>query len=150
VRSVGPRAVGPVQVEPLGDEQHGQAGGVVGAGAGAVHEVQEAPRSPGERRRCAVGRRDAEGVQGTGEEVVLRPGDQPELPCEHDPGLRSVRAGDGGAQQRDERIQELVVLHEVGAQHRGLDGVAPQFLDEPVGHGSVPRGGGAAPELGAE
>jgi hypothetical protein len=66
----------------------------------------------------------------------------------HHARVRPVGRRHGRTHQRQERVDELLVLHEVGRQHVGVYPAAPDLVDEPVPDGGVPRGCGQLAELG--
>ncbi|MCO5606240.1 hypothetical protein L7F22_060427 [Adiantum nelumboides] len=84
------------------------------------------------------------------EVVVLRARDQPQLTGQPDPRAGPVGRRDGGAEQREERVDELQVLLQVVPQHAAVQGAGPQLVDEPVPDRRVPGRGRRLAQLRAE
>jgi hypothetical protein len=96
----------------------------------------------GSRLRIGIGRapviRDAERPERADEIGVLLARDHADEATEAKPGLERVGAGERRAQQRQEAIEEVVVLNEIARQHHIGLGSGEQLLDEAMPHGIRP------------
>ncbi|MPM60500.1 hypothetical protein SDC9_107351 [bioreactor metagenome] len=129
------RCLGPVQVDPLQHQQHRQHLRPGVRLDRLVHQVEQVDGRAAQVRVQPVVEADVEGVQRPFEVAVLLGGDHAQLPSQPQPGGGGGGGRDGLAEQPDERVEELVVLHEVGHQDRIRQRPGEQLVDE-----AVPRG----------
>ncbi len=129
-----------VQVQAFGHAEHGQAVGVFLAARGLAHQRLELHGRQRQRRRLALLRGHVQLVKAALEIGVLVAGDHRRKLRQAHARRKAVGTGDGRAQQRHKLVDELVVLHQIAAQHRIVQAAGPHLVNEAVVDAGIPNG----------